>query len=202
MATRPVLQFKITLQDIEPAIWRRIQISDLYNFWDLHVAIQDSMGWLDYHLHHFEMNHSIEKGKEYMGIPDDDGFDDILKTLPGWEYPVRNYLIINEQFIYKYDYGGGWVHLVEYEGEHPKKAGAKYPLCLAGERACPPEDVGGTPGYDRFIEAITTPRHPERKELLEWVGGKYDPNKFDPKKVKFDNPSKRWKNAFERDVTF
>ena len=60
--------------------------------------------------------------------------------------------------------------------------------------------MGGTPGYGRFIEAIITPRHPERKELLEWVGGKYDPNKFDPKKVKFDNPNKRWKNAFERRV--
>ena len=111
-------------------------------------------------------------------------------------------MIINERFIYKYDYGDGWVHLIEYEGERPKQVDVKYPLCVAGERACPPEDVGGTPGYERFIEAISTPRHPERKELLEWVGGKYEPNKFDPKKVKFDNPTKRWKNAFERDVTF
>ncbi len=137
-----------------------------------------------------------------MGIPDDEGFDDCLHTLPGWDYRVRDYLVINERFIYKYDYGDGWTHLIEYEGECQKQAGAKYPLCIGGERACPPEDVGGTPGYERFIKAITTPHHPERKELLEWVGGKYDPDKFDPEKVKFDNPTKRWKNAFERDVTF
>ncbi|OGV50201.1 MAG: hypothetical protein A3F46_05440 [Legionellales bacterium RIFCSPHIGHO2_12_FULL_42_9] len=201
MATRPILQFKITLQEIEPLIWRRIQISDLCSFWDLHVAIQDAMGWTDSHLHLFTMNHSIREGKHYLGIPDDDGMDEYT-TLPGWHYKVRDYLVINERFIYEYDFGDGWRHLVEYEGEHPKQENVKYPLCIAGERACPPEDVGGTPGYERFIEVITTPRHPERKELLEWVGGKYDPSKFDPKKVKFDNPSKRWKQAFERDDAF
>lgn len=172
MAMRPVLQFKITLQEIEPKIWRRIQISDLCSFWDLHVAIQDAMGWTDSHLHLFTVNHSIEIGQQHMGIPDDDGFDD------------------------------GWQHLVEYEGMHEKKSDVKYPICLAGERACPPEDVGGTPGYERFIEAVSTPRHPERKELLAWVGGKYEPNKFDPKRVKFDNPNKRWKSAFETDVNY
>lgn len=202
MATRPVLQFKITLQGIEPAIWRRIQISDLCDFWGLHVAIQDAMGWFDCHLHHFEMNHSIEKGKQYMGIPDNEGFDEVFHTLPGWEYRVRDYLVINERFRYEYDYGDGWIHLVEYEGEQQKQNNKKYPLCIAGERACPPEDVGGTRGYEDFIEGIENPDHPEHESMLEWIGGEYNPNKFDPKKVKFDNPTKRWKTAFERDVTF
>ena len=71
-------------------------------------------------------------------------------------------------------------------------------MCIAGARACPPEDVGGVPGYEDFLEAITTPRHPERQSLLTWVGGNFDPEKFAPKEVKFDNPSKRWKIAFER----
>lgn len=199
MATRPVLQFKITLQETAPSIWRRIQISDLCSFWDLHVAIQDAMGWLDYHLHHFEMNHSIEKGKQHMGIPDDDGFDDVLNTLPGWDYRVKDYLVINKQFIYEYDYGDGWIHLIEFEGEYPKQENIKYPVCLDGERACPPEDVGGIPGYEHFIEVISKPKHPERKEMLEWVGGTYDPNHFDPKEVKFDNPTKRWQKAFEQE---
>ncbi len=96
MAARQVLQFKITLLEVEPVVWRRIQISDLCSFWDLHVAIQDAMGWLDYHLHDFEVNHSIEHGKQHMGIPDDDGFDDIFNTLPSWDYRVRDYLVINE----------------------------------------------------------------------------------------------------------
>lgn len=198
MATRPVFQFKITLQDTNPPIWRRIQISDLCSFWDLHVAIQDAMGWWDYHLHHFELKHPIEESKQYMGIPDDEGFDDTLNTLPGWDYKVRDFLRDNQTFTYTYDYGDNWLHLIEYEGEYPKQAKVKYPICVAGERACPPEDVGGIPGYERFIQIITTPRHSERKSLLEWVGGKYDPNKFNLKKVKFDSPSKRWKKAFDR----
>jgi len=198
MTARSVLQFKVSLLEVEPVVWRRIQISDLCSFWDLHVAIQDAMGWTDSHLHDFEMNHSIEKGKQHMGIPDDDGFDDVYHTLPGWNYRVRDYLIINDQFIYSYDFGDGWKHRIEYEGLHEKQPGAKYPMCVAGARACPPEDVGGVPGYERFLEAITTPRHPERQSLLTWVGGNFDPEKFDPKTVKFDSPSKRWKIAFER----
>lgn len=198
MAARQVLQFKITLLEVEPVVWRRIQISDLCSFWDLHVAIQDAMGWLDYHLHDFEVNHSIEHGKQHMGIPDDDGFDDIFNTLPSWDYRVRDYLVINEQFIYSYDFGDGWKHRIEYEGLHGKKPAVKYPICIVGERACPPEDVGGVPGYERFLKAIKAPRHPEHKSLLEWAGGKFDPEKFDPQKIKFDNPGKRWKNAFEK----
>jgi len=198
MAKRLVLQFKITLQEIKPSIWRRIQISDLASFWDLHVAIQDAMGWLDCHLHHFEVNHSITHGKQYMGIPAYDDFD-ILNTLPSWEYKVRDYLVINQKMVYAYDYGDGWQHLVEYEGLHNKEPNSTYPTCLAGERACPPEDVGGVWGYDRFLAAIKNPSHPEHKRLLEWVGELFNAEHFVPGEVTFDNPRKRWKRAFVED---
>jgi len=201
MAQRQVFQFKISLQEVDPVVWRRIQVSDLCSFWDLHVAIQDAMGWTDTHLHHFEMNHSIKQGKQYMGIPADDDYD-VLNTLPGWDYKVKDYLIINQQFFYAYDYGDGWKHLIEFEGLHEKQPDLKYPVCITGERACPPDDVGGVPGYERFLEAIRTPSHPERQSLLDWVGGEFYPEKFDPKKIKFDSPSNRWKNAFEHEGTF
>ncbi|MFI4957103.1 MAG: plasmid pRiA4b ORF-3 family protein [Gammaproteobacteria bacterium] len=188
------MQFKITLQDIQPPIWRCIQLSDLCTFWDLHVAIQDAMGWTDTHLHHFIVNNPIDNGKQYMGIPDDEF--DTCNTLPGWEYRVRDYLAINDSFPYEYDFGNGWEHLIQYEGVREKTPGIKYPLCIDGERACPPEDVGGPHGFDHFLEIITNKGHPEYRSYLEWVGGKYDPGKFNPKKVKFDNPSKRWKAAF------
>lgn len=91
MKRRPVFQFKITLQNIKPMIWRRIQVSDLYTFWDLHVAIQDAMGWTDSHLHQFEiMNPTISK-KEYIGIPDEDG-EDAYRTLAGWDVKVKDYM--------------------------------------------------------------------------------------------------------------
>lgn len=198
MAARQVLQFKITLLEVEPVVWRRIQISDLCSFWDLHVVIQDAMGWQDYHLHDFEVNHSIEKGKQHMGIPDEDGDYDVFNTLPSWDYKVRDYLVINDRILYRYDFGDGWKHHIEYEGLHEKQPAVQYPTCLAGERACPPEDVGGVPGYERFLNAIKTPRHPEHQSLLEWVGGKFDPDKFNPQEVRFDNPNKRWKQAFEK----
>src|SRR5436305_1600776 len=111
MAKRPVFQFKITLQEIHPQIWRRIQISDLYTFWDLHVAIQDAMGWWDYHLHDFKVINPMTGEKEHMGIPADDDFD-ILNTLPGWNFKVRDYIHANEKIIYSYDYGDGWKHIV------------------------------------------------------------------------------------------
>jgi hypothetical protein len=74
----------------------------------------------------------------------------------------------------------------------PATAGCKYPICLAGERACPPEDCGGTPGYENFLEIINDSKH---ESMLEWVGGKFDSEKFDPVKVRFDNPKKRWEYA-------
>lgn len=198
MAQRQVLQFKITLQEIEPLIWRRIQISDLCTFWDLHIAIQDAMGWSDCHLHQFEVNHSIETGKQLLGIPIDEEIYDHYQVLPDWEYSVRDYLKINEQFKYTYDFGDDWEHIIKYEGLHNKQPNQKYPVCLAGENACPPEDVGGSDGYYRFLAAIQDPEHTEHDRMIEWVGKIFEPHKFDPKQLKFSNPRQRWKFAFER----
>ena len=89
--------------------------------------------------------------------------------------------------------------MVQFDGMYPKIAKQKYPLCLDGERACPPEDVGGIGGYEDFLETIRNPKHEEHERMLEWVGGKYAPEEFDPRKIKFDNPSKRWEKAFRKE---
>jgi hypothetical protein len=198
MTKSTVFQFKITLQDIKPFIWRRVQIPGNYTFWDLHVAIQDSMGWTDTHLHEFRVVNLITSEEEYIGIPDDDG-EDIHSTLAGWEIKVKDYVKAqeNHKISYLYDFGDSWKHIIEFEGEHEKQP-EKYPQCLAGERACPPEDVGGVCGYQNFLSIIQDTKHEERKKLLAWVGGKYDPEKFDPKKVKFDNSKVRWKTTFTK----
>ena len=150
MAKHPVLQFKITLQNITPLIWRRIQISNQCTFWGLHVAIQDAMGWTDSHLHEFKVINPATGKKEYIyiGIPDDEG-EDVHPMLAGWEVKVEHYMRseANQKMFYLYDFGDSWEHLIEFEGEHDKQID-KYPVCLAGERACPPEDVGGIPGYE------------------------------------------------------
>lgn len=196
MAKRPVFQFKITLQDTNPEIWRRIQISDMCSFWDLHVAIQDAMGWFDCHLHQFNIVDPTSGERVLMRIPDDDGFDD-NETLPGWDYRVRDYISSNSKMNYLYDFGDSWFHLIEFEGKKDKQDGQKYPACLDGAMACPPEDVGSIPGYYNFIEIISDPEDDDYDSMLEWVGGSYDPKLFDAKKVKFDNPRQRWKRAFE-----
>lgn len=197
MAQRPVFQFKITLREIEPTIWRRIQISNSCSFWDLHVAIQNAMGWTDSHLHHFEVIDPVTGDKQYMGIPAEDDFD-IYNTLPGWGYRVKDFVVKNNTMLYLYDYGDSWYHLIEFEGLYEKKPNKKYPTCIAGERACPPEDVGGIPGYFNFLEIINDKNNHERKSMLRWVGGKYESEKFNLKKVKFDSPGKRWKYVFEQ----
>jgi Plasmid pRiA4b ORF-3-like protein len=196
MSNESVFQFRITLQDIRPAIWRCIQIKKQCTFWDLHVAIQDAMGWTDSHLHEFKVFNPATGKKEYIGIPDDEG-EDVHPMLAGWDVKVEHYMRseANHEIRYLYDFGDSWEHLIKFEGKQEKHFD-KYPVCLAGERACPPEDVGGIAGYENFIAIIKNPRHKERKELLTWVGGKYDPADFDPKKVKFDNPKIRWRRAF------
>lgn len=193
MKNDSILQFKMTLQEIEPALWRRIQIAEQCSFWDLHVAIQDAMGWKDCHLHHFEVIDPDTSEKQLMGIPDEDGFDD--NTLPGWDYRVVDYVQKNNQMIYLYDYGDSWYHLIECEGLQEKLPDKKYPVCLAGERACPPEDVGSIPGYYDFVAIMKDKNHEEYPSMKAWFGEGYDPEKFDAKKVTFHNPNVRWKQS-------
>ena len=100
-----VLQFKIELPEILALIWRRILVPSDYNFWDLHVAIQDSMGWLDYHLHHFEIKGKGKRKEERIGIPDFERFEDLPEVIPGWEIPVINYfndLGVVAKYLYDY----------------------------------------------------------------------------------------------------
>ena len=97
---------------------------------------------------------------------------------------------------YLYDYGDSWYHLIEFEGTHDQETGIKYPVCIVGECACPPEDIGGILGYYNFLEIINNPDDEEYESMLAWVGGVYDAEHFDPKKIKFDSPLRRWKQVF------
>lgn len=198
-----VYQFKITLHDIQPVIWRRIHVPAQYNFWDLHVAIQDAMGWLDYHLHAFRFRPKHKRNPIEIGIPVDewDGED----VIPGWKVPIGEHFIDIGQIIqYEYDFGDGWSHEILFEGLLLKTKGAKYPKCIDGERACPPEDCGGVNGYYRLVEILKGPKNSEHEEYVEWLKGHaknyypYEPDKFVPDKVHFDNPKKRWKIAFSQ----
>ena len=198
MATAQVYQFKLALVGIEPPIWRRIQVPDTYSFWDLHVALQDSMGWLDYHLHVFRVRGPGAGDCEQIGIPDDDPFKGDKPTLPGWEVPItRNFSGPGTTVPYEYDFGDGWKHELTLEAILPRQAGQKYPICVDGARACPPEDCGGVYGYENLLTVIQDPTNEEYERILEWLGGRYDPDGFDPERVKFDDPARRYSLAFD-----
>jgi hypothetical protein len=198
---RPKLvhQFLIVLTGTDPVVWRRIQVPEDYSFWDLHVAIQDAMGWLDYHLHEFRLVDADEQAVVSIGIPTDDEPEE-RPVVPGWDVRVSTYFDPRAWHAppatYAYDFGDDWEHVVVHEGMENADDGVKYPRCVSGARRCPPEDCGGVHGYAEFLSAIANPRHPEHESMVEWAGDRYDPDDFDPKTVKFDDPRKRWKKAF------
>lgn len=186
-----VYQFKITLEDIKPIIWRCILVPETYTFWDLHVAIQDAMGWEDCHLHEFEIIHPITNVQTRIGIPD--GEWGIAGILPEWEVKMSDYFKGKiKTAYYEYDFGDGWRHKLQLEKVLFRDLNTKYPLCLEGQRSCPPEDCGGAWGYAHLLEVISNPHHPEYVDLTNWIGKRFDPEKFQPDKVRFSNPKRRF----------
>jgi len=197
-ASARVLQFRVELQDIRPPIWRRIEVPATYTFWDLHVAIQDAMGWKDSHLHEFQLGKAGSHELVRIGIPDDE-FPDERPTRSGWKIRIApHFTVKGARARYLYDFGDSWEHVLEFEGAFPRDGRARYPRCVAGARACPPEDVGGTPGYEEFLAAIADPHHEQHDNMQQWVGGCFDPEGFAAERVSFDDPRARRRLAFAR----
>ncbi|MFP4165265.1 MAG: plasmid pRiA4b ORF-3 family protein [Chitinispirillaceae bacterium] len=195
-----VLQFRIEIPEILPLIWRRILVPSDYNFWDLHVAIQDSMGWLDYHLHHFRIKAKGGKKERRIGIPDFERFEELPEIYPGWEIPVLQYFNdLGVRAAYLYDYGDSWWHNVTLEGYLIREKNEEYPVCIAGERACPPEDCGGVPGYYDMLKTLSDPDDEEYEDTKAWVGKDWSSERFNREGIVFCNPHKRWVGAFLED---
>jgi Plasmid pRiA4b ORF-3-like protein len=176
--TGTVLQFKVTLLGAKPPIWRRVQTKD-GTLGDLHDVIQTAMGWENCHLHRFVIH-----GAQY-GSPSPDDLDFGFKMKNEKKFCLSQLFPTTSQafrFKYEYDFGDGWLHEVLFEGHRPIEKETTYPLCLEGARACPPEDVGGVGGYDKFLEALADPEHERHEEFMDWAGP-FDPEKFDPKEV-------------------
>jgi len=194
---RNIYQFRISLKEIKPVIWRSIQVPETYTFWDLHVAVQDSMGWADAHLHQFEILNPASGKKDFIGIPDDDFT--VPQTLAGWKTEITAYFSdANAKSDYTYDFGDNWVHSIKLEKIIQRKEGLKYPLCIGGKGVCPPEDCGGPYGYPEFLEIIRDKSHAQHEEYLEWAGEWFDPDRFDLEEIVFDDPGKRLKSMLQK----
>ena len=166
-----IYQLKVTLEDSHPPIWRRIQVSGDTTLAKLHHIVQEVMGWTDSHLHQYIVNGI------YIGVPDPDDWTRVenekrfklSQIVPGEKF----------KFVYEYDFGDDWLHDILVEKIMPPQPEAHYPVCLKGKGACPPEDCGGIYGYYGLLEALQHPDHPEHDQMLEWVGGEFDPEAFD-----------------------
>lgn len=174
----PVYQIKVTLMDSEPEIWRRILVSGDANLGLLHAIIQIAMGWTNSHLHQFIADNTFysDPGLEIETEEMENEYNMLLcEVAPE----------IGESFMYEYDFGDGWEHLIEVE-KIINEGAVRYPshpICLDGARACPPEDCGGSGGYMDLCEIIQNPGHEEYESMMEWLNSDFDPDAFDIQKV-------------------
>lgn len=172
--TQSVYQLKITLRDIRPPIWRRVQVRSDATLGHLHWLIQFAMGWTNSHLHSFSI-----QGVDYSMAMPDFGLDDLDMRD---EQPIKLSKVVTGEkfkFLYLYDFGDSWEHEVLVEKVLTAEKETHYPACLKAKRACPPEDCGGTWGYQELLEAIKDPDHPEHALRLEWLGSSFDPEEAD-----------------------
>ncbi|MGD8368952.1 MAG: DUF1841 family protein [Desulfobacterales bacterium] len=177
-------RLRIELEDITPRIWRRILVPASASFADLHAAVQGAMGWADAHLHRFEVRDPNTGQKMFFGRPlEQDGWED--NVLPGWQYGIVDFIDPDRPDCrYVYDYGDNWRHRIVLEAVVAAEPEKTYPVCIGGERACPPEDAGGAAGYQDLLRILGDPDHERYEEIRKRVGD-YDPERFDPLEVTF-----------------
>lgn len=200
--TKQIYQLRITLQDVEPPIWRIIQIPSTCDFWVLHSFIQDAFGWTNSHMHQFIYKDVNSDDPIEFGIPIEPELEDELPALAGWQHKIAKYITSETGSItYIYDFGDYWQHSIELEHILPAEQGIKYPRCIAGERNGPPEDCGGPHGYTDLLAILSDPDDTEYEDTRVWVdsmkGCRFDPEQFDPEKIKFAKPGWRLKRLLD-----
>ena len=168
---RSTYQLKISLEGTKPPIWRRLLVNSDIKLDTFHLALQITMGWTNSHLHQF-----ISKDQKFYGVKDDEfaieGFEMQDETTTRLSQLLK---AEKDHIIYEYDFGDGWMHKVILEKILAFDPDKKLPYCVTGKRACPPEDCGGIWGYADLLETLKDPEHEEYAEMIEWLGGEFDP---------------------------
>ncbi len=171
MAQQPVFQLRIQLENLTPTVWRRLLVPGGVRLAKLHEIFQAAMGWTNSHLHSFTIGEDLY-GMHIEDYPDDELDETEFTVFVALRGGVR-------RFRYEYDFGDSWEHEVTVEATTWSPLALKHAVCLDGQNACPPEDVGGVGGYAQFLEALADPLHEEHDSYLVWVGYKFDPEAFE-----------------------
>jgi hypothetical protein len=169
-----IYQIKVTLLGTEPAIWRRLLVPAAMKLEQLHHVLQAAMGWEDCHMHEFRV------GRRLFGQPDP---NDRLMGTPTVENEriVSLFTVLGRvgaKAVYTYDFGDSWEHGIVLEKRLPADPNMPSPVCIGGQRACPPEDCGGIGGFYDLLEAISDPNHDQHEEMRDWIGDDFDPEAF------------------------
>ncbi len=176
-AKKVIYQLKISLQGAKPPIWRRAQVPGSITLDELHEVIQHCMGWMDYHLHQFQIG-------DFLYGPELDDSWDSIPTRREETYTLHRLAdSLAPAFYYTYDFGDDWRHRIVVEKTLPASDGKPYPVLVKGKRACPPEDVGGIWGYQQFLETYQDPDHEEYAAMREWAGPDFDPEQFSKEEI-------------------
>lgn len=175
---------RVDLDGVRPPVWRRLEVASDTALSTLHEVLQAAMGWDDRHLHRFAIGGPVfgrgavdllsaaDLAQGDVGTPEADvRLDEVLAQ-------------VGDRLAYTYDFGDGWEHTITLEAVLPRAGDASGSRCTGGRRACPPEDVGGVPGYAALLELLAHPgaarRHPDAADVLEWLGATYGSEGFDP----------------------
>ena len=162
-------QLYVELEWVAPKVWRRFLVPMTIDLPLLHVTLLFGMGWQGGHIHEFVIGH------DHYGPTDMVELDHIIDEQ---NVTLRDALGAKKTFTYVYDYGDDWRHKVKVEKIMTLDTPIDTGMCIGGENACPPEDVGGPPGYEEFLAALADPKHPQHRDLKQWIGGSFDPTAF------------------------
>lgn len=182
-----IIQIKAQLLDVQPAVWRRIQIPAAATMADLHEVLQQTLGWTNSHLHEFQTD------AHRIGMPDPEwGDEDEVRNEA--DVLVGEVAFPSARLHYVYDFGDNWRHDLTVEQIVVAESGVRYPRCLDGARSCPPEDVGGAGGYEHFLDALRDPEHEDHEQYANWGAG-FDPDRFDLAEADRALVRFAWRNA-------
>lgn len=161
---------RVSLRDVEPAVRRRFVVSSEMPLPKLNQALERVMGWEGHHLHVFDVSGIL------FGEPDEEADYVISEKAATVKHVLPR---VGASLRWDYDFGDGWEHDVVVEAIESPGHGKRYPMCLDGARACPPEDCGGVGGYERLLAVLADSTDPEHENMVEWAPDGFDPEVFD-----------------------